>query len=195
VCDNEAAVKRCNQKRTSSIYHNTESEWDLLKAFHSLQDKWCKEISTKLQWVKGHADSEDRALTRGERLDIEADLFADKIREEARGPCGARPNCPHWPVEKATLFIQGTKVTSRMEQKLASQLSNGKLKNYIIKKEKWTQCTFDSVAWREYEIAYKRLSKNRQVNISKACFNLWHKGRKNGRYYGGKKSCCLCNAL
>jgi hypothetical protein len=82
-----------------------------------------------------------------------------------------------------------------MKQQLASHLYDGKLKDYIIEKEKWTQYTFDSVAWREYEIAFKRLSKNRQVNISKACFYLWHTGRKNGRYYGGKKSCYLCNAL
>jgi hypothetical protein len=31
VCDNKAAVKRCNQKLTASIYHNTECDWDLLK--------------------------------------------------------------------------------------------------------------------------------------------------------------------
>jgi hypothetical protein len=42
VCDNEAAVKRCNQKLTSIIYHNTERDWDLLKTFQSLQDEWCK---------------------------------------------------------------------------------------------------------------------------------------------------------
>jgi hypothetical protein len=42
VCDNEASFKRCNQKLTSSIYHSTESDWDLLKMFHSLQDEWCK---------------------------------------------------------------------------------------------------------------------------------------------------------
>jgi hypothetical protein len=81
VCDIEAAVKRCNQKLTSSIYQNTEIEWDLLKTFHSLQDDWCKEISTKVQWMKGHADREDRSLTRDERLYIEADLLADKRRE------------------------------------------------------------------------------------------------------------------
>jgi hypothetical protein len=100
--------------------------------------------------VKGHADTEDRALTREERLNIEADLLVDKIRAEDRGPYRARPNCPYWPVEKATLFIQGTIVSSGMKQQLASQLSDSKLKDYIIKKEKWTQYTFDSVAWREY---------------------------------------------
>jgi hypothetical protein len=59
-------------------------------------------------------------------------------------------------------------VKSGMKQQRASQLYDGKLKDYIIEKEKWTQYTFDSVAWRDYEIVYKRLSKNRQVNISKA---------------------------
>jgi hypothetical protein len=89
------------------------------------------------------------------------------------------------------LFIQGGKVTSGMKQQLASQLLDGKLKYYIIEKEKWTQYTFDSVAWREYKIAYKRLSKSIQVNIRKMHSNLWHTGRENGRYYGGKKSCCM----
>jgi hypothetical protein len=62
VCNNEAEAKRCNKKLTSSIYHSTESDLDLLKTFHSLQDECCKEISTQVQWVKGHADREDRAL-------------------------------------------------------------------------------------------------------------------------------------
>jgi hypothetical protein len=66
---------------TISIYHNTESQWDLLKTFHSLQDEWCKYISTKVESVKGHADREDRALTRYERLNIEVGLLADKRRE------------------------------------------------------------------------------------------------------------------
>jgi hypothetical protein len=80
-----------------------------------------------------------------------------------------------------------------MKQQLASHISDGKLKDYNIDKEKWTQYTFDSVALRDYETAFKRLSKNRQVNISKACFNMWHTGRKNVRYYDGIKSCCMCS--
>jgi hypothetical protein len=80
-----------------------------------------------------------------------------------------------------------------MKQQLISQLSDGKLKNYFIDKVKWTQYTFDSVAWWDYETSFKILSNNRQVNIGKACFNLWHTGRKNVRYYGGRKSCCMCS--
>jgi hypothetical protein len=105
--------------------------------------------------VKGHADREGRDLTRDERLDILADLLADTTRANARGPYRARPNCPHLPVEKAILFIEGTKVTSGMKQQLASQLLDGNLQEYIIDKEKWTQYTFDSVAWSDYETAFK----------------------------------------
>jgi hypothetical protein len=139
--------------------------------------------------VTGHADLQERELTREERLNIVAYLLADETRANARGPYGARPNCPRWPVEKATLFIEGTKMTSGMKQQLSSQLSDGKLKDYIIDKEKWTQYTFNSIAWRDYET----VSKNRQVNISKACFNMWHTGRNNLRYYGGNKSCYMCS--
>jgi ribonuclease HI len=156
-CDNEAAVKRCNQKLTARIYHNTECEWHLLKTYHNLREAWCRDIPTKVQWVKGHADREGRDLTRDERLNILADLVADTTRVNARVPHGARPNCPHWSVEKATLFIEGTKVTSEMKQQLASQLSDGKLQEYIINKEKRSQYTFDSVAWSDYEIAFKQL--------------------------------------
>jgi hypothetical protein len=100
--------------------------------------------------VKGHADREGRDLTRDERLNILADLLADTTRKNARGPYGVRPNCPQWPVEKATLFIKGMNIISGMKQQLASQLSDGKLHDYIIDKDKWSQYTFGSVAWSNY---------------------------------------------
>jgi hypothetical protein len=53
VCDDEAAAKWCNQKLTSRIYHHTESYWEVLNTFDIIQDEWCKEISTKVQWVNG----------------------------------------------------------------------------------------------------------------------------------------------
>jgi hypothetical protein len=63
-------------------------------------------------------------------------------------------------VEKATLFIKGTEITSGMKQQLASKIYDRKLHDYIIDKEKWSKYTFDSVAWSDYETAFKRLSKN-----------------------------------
>jgi hypothetical protein len=120
VCDNEAAVKWCNQTLTASIYHNTESDWDMLKTYHTLHDEWCRDIPTKVQWVKGHADREGRELAQDDHINIVADLLANTTRTDAQGPYGSRPNCPDWPVKKATLFIEGMKVTSGMKQQLAA---------------------------------------------------------------------------
>jgi hypothetical protein len=78
VCDNEATVKRCNQKLTASIYHNTESNWDLLKTYHTLRDEWSRDITTKVQWVKGHVNLDGRELMQDEQRNMVADLLADE---------------------------------------------------------------------------------------------------------------------
>jgi hypothetical protein len=91
VCDNEVAVKLCNQKLTTRIYASTESDWDLLKTYHILQDEWCKEIPM------GQG-------TRGQGRE-----GIDTIRAaEHRGRSTRR----HFPVEEKMLFIQGTYETA-----------------------------------------------------------------------------------
>jgi hypothetical protein len=135
VCDNEAAVKRCNQKQTKSMFHNTEGYWDLVSTYCDLKRQWCNNIDVSVRWVKGHADREGRPLTKYESLNVEADLLANQIREEARGVYGARPNFPHWPIEKETLFIRQTKITSNMKYHLTSQLTDLKLREHIMLKE------------------------------------------------------------
>jgi hypothetical protein len=84
-------------------------------------------------------------LTKYERLNVEADLLADQIREEARGVYGARPNCPHWSIEKATVFIRRTKITSNMKYHLMPQLTDPKLRAQIMSKEEWSENTFIKV--------------------------------------------------
>jgi ribonuclease HI len=79
VCDNEAAVKRCNQKQTKSMFHNTEGGWDLMSTYRDLKRQWCDNIDVSVRWVKGHADQEGRPLTRYERLNVKADPLADHI--------------------------------------------------------------------------------------------------------------------
>jgi hypothetical protein len=114
-------------KLTASISNNSESDSDLIKTYHILSDEWCRDIPTKVQWVKGYADREGRELTRDEQLNIVAGVLTDETRANARGPYGARLNFPHWPVERETLFIEGMKVTSCIKKQLSSQLSYRKL--------------------------------------------------------------------
>jgi hypothetical protein len=51
-----------------------------LKKYNILREEWCRDIPTKVQWVKGHADREGRDLTRYERLNILPDVLAATTR-------------------------------------------------------------------------------------------------------------------
>jgi hypothetical protein len=137
-------------------YHiNTEGDWDLVSTYHDLKRQWCNNIDVSVRWVKGHADREGRPLTKYDQLNVEADLLADQIREEARGVYGARPDCPHCPIEKATLFIRHTKITSNMRYHLTSQLTDPKLRAHIMLKEEWSEHRFNKVDWTTFETAFK----------------------------------------
>jgi hypothetical protein len=95
ICNNESAVTAERRPKSESIFHNTICDWDLIATIQDLIVGWCKGIALIFHWVKEHAHIIDRPLTRDERPNIEADIQADIIRAQARGPIVARPNCPH----------------------------------------------------------------------------------------------------
>jgi hypothetical protein len=96
ICDNSAAILASKRDLTPSVFHRTESDFELIATIKYLEKEWCRDIRIKYSWVKGHAYRLDRPLTRNERLNIEADAIADQIIMEARGSRGARPQCIHW---------------------------------------------------------------------------------------------------
>jgi hypothetical protein len=120
--------------KSESIFHNTRCDWDLIATIQDLIVRWCKGVALSFHWVKGHADRIDRPLTRDEKLNIEAGIQADVIRAQARGTIAARPNCPHWDIEAASLFIQGSKVTSDMKNQLTSQLHDDNMRSFLMQK-------------------------------------------------------------
>jgi hypothetical protein len=134
ICDNGSAVTAARRPKSESIFHNTRCDWDLIATIQELIVRWCKGIALSFHWVKGHADRIDRPLMKDERLNIEADMQADVIRAQARGPLAARPNFPHWDIEAESLFIQGSKVTSDMKNQLTSQMHDDNIRSLLIKK-------------------------------------------------------------
>jgi hypothetical protein len=92
ICDNESAVTAARRPKSESIFHNTRCDWDFIATIQDLIVRWCKGIALSFHWVNGHADRIDRPLTRDERINIDADMQADFIRAQARGPIAARTN-------------------------------------------------------------------------------------------------------
>jgi hypothetical protein len=194
VSDTQSAVRACKRKSTESIFHRTESDYDLLATITNLQEEWCNGITIQYAWVRGHADSLDRETTREERANITADEVCDIIRETATGRDGSRLNCGLYPAEQCALFIKGTKITSNWKEPLTQQLLDGDLREYLMVKEQWNEGTFDNICWKLQKVALKRMSKARQMAIAKLVHNLAFTGARHTQWYGGTKECCLCNS-
>jgi hypothetical protein len=169
---------------SESIFHNTRCDLELIATIQELIVRWCKGIAISFHWVKGHADRIDLPLTRDERLNIEADIQADVIQAQARGTIAAHPDCPHWDIEAASIFIQGSKVTSDTKNQLTSQMHDDNLRSFLMQKESWSSQIFDTIDWNSSKRALRRISKNQQMNVVKLCHNYRHTGSIHVRFYG-----------
>jgi hypothetical protein len=140
------------------------------------------------EWVKGHADDLNRELTRAERLNVIADEQCDVVQIHSSGTRSARSSTGLWDSETCALFIRGSKITSRMKERLTQQLLDADLRAYLENKELWSAQQFDSIDWTNYRSAFKRLSKGLQTAVVKSTHNLWHTGTRHQQYFGEAKA-------
>jgi hypothetical protein len=185
--DNESAVLSTNRPLTYSIFHRIEGNHDLVSTIKDLQENWCRGLDITYDWVKGHTDDLNRELNRAERLNVIADEQCDILRRQANGPRSAKSSAGLWDSETCALFIWGSKIMSRMKQRLTQQLLDGYLQSYLEKKENWIAHHFESIYWTNYSSAFKRFSKGRQTALAKATHNLWHTRTRHRQYFGDAK--------
>jgi hypothetical protein len=122
LCNNESSVTAARRPKTDSIFHNKKCDWDRIVTIQYFIMRWCNGIAFSFHWVKGNTYIIDRPLIRGERLNAEADLQADVIHAQSKGPIAARPNYAHWDIEEVSLSTRGRKVTSEMKSQLTSHI-------------------------------------------------------------------------
>jgi hypothetical protein len=193
LCDNESAVLSTNSPLADSIFHHIEGDHDLVSTNKVLQENWCRGLEITYDWIKGNVDDLQRELNRAEMLNVIDDENCDLVRQQARGPRSAGSSTGLCDRETCALFIQGSKIMSRMKERLTQQLLNGYLRSYLEKKEHWSAQNFESIDWTPYSSAFNRLSKGRQTAVAKATHNLWHTGTRPQQYFGDAKPCCMCN--
>jgi hypothetical protein len=75
-----------------------------------------------------------------------------------------------------------------MKERLTQQLLDAYMCAYLEKKELWSVQQFESIDWKKYRSAFKRLSKCRQAAVVKATYNLWHTGTRYQQYFGDGKA-------
>jgi hypothetical protein len=193
LCDNKSAVIFTNMPLTDSIFHHIEGNHDTVRTMKDLQENWCQGLVITHKWVKGHVDDLNCKLNREERLNVIADEQCDLVRQQATGTRSARSSTGLWDSETCALFSRGSKMMSRMKERLTQQQLDGDLRSYLVEKEHWNGQHFEIIHWTNYSTAFNRLSKGRQTAVAKATHNIWHIGTTPQKYYGGAKPCCMCN--
>jgi hypothetical protein len=79
IITKDAALLAGRRGLTPSVFHCTESDFDLIATIKYLEKGWFHDIDTSYDWVKGHTDQINHPLSRNQRLNIEADELADII--------------------------------------------------------------------------------------------------------------------
>jgi hypothetical protein len=192
MCNNSAAIIAAKRKVTQSIFHRLESDYDMISTMKFLPGNWCKDYDITYEWVNGHTDHGNEEPNKEERLSIEADALCDVIPNEATVPLAARGNYALRESEGCTLFIMGSKTTSKMKGQLQSQVHDKSMRTYLIQREMLTDRQFEGIDWISYGTAFRRVGRSRQTAIAKACHSLCHTSTKHNQYYGEYICCYMC---
>jgi hypothetical protein len=148
MCDNESAVLSTNRPLTDSIFHRIKGDHDLVSTIKDLQENWCRGLDITYDWVKGHADNLNRELNHAERIKATAYEDCDIVSQQASVPRSARSYAGLWDSETCALFIRGSKITSRMKERLTQHLLDGDLRASLENKEHWSAQHFESIEWK-----------------------------------------------
>jgi hypothetical protein len=106
----------------------------------------------------------------------------DLVRQQPASRRSERSLTGLWDSETCALFIRGSKITSRMKERLTQQLLDGDLHSYFMEKEHWNAHHFDSIDWTNDSTAFKRFSKGQHTMVAKATYNLWYTGTRHSQY-------------
>jgi hypothetical protein len=83
---------------------------------------------------------------------------------------------------------------SQFYDKLQDAMHEKPLENYIKKKTKLSPLVFQKVDWMAREQAFKLLTRNNQIGISKLIHNLANTNRQNHLFYGASNQCPGCQS-
>jgi hypothetical protein len=125
ICNNKSAILASKQQPSDSIFHKTETYYDVISTINEMKEMWCNNLDIKYSWVKVHAEKLDRELDNYERFIFLADEICDGIRAAATVITGERGSCGMWPSKTCALFIRGVKITSHMKERLTHKLLDG----------------------------------------------------------------------
>jgi hypothetical protein len=184
-CDNKGVLSNVFSRRAPSIsqYLHTDSEL-VMEARHLLT---LIPVTVLAGWVKRHYDGDHREYKHN--LNNSVDKLAGDFNKHP-DPAFSPKRFPSPMHGYAIQLIHDNAIlTTKLYNTMASELHRQGLKNYIIKKCKWSTSTFNQVHWDSHELAFSLLSRPNRVIVAKLQHNLVNTNSQNAKYYRKCNSC------
>ena len=195
-CDNEMLLKRLIELRNLPEHqkyasHYVGADIDVLLTILQLD----LPFRYGSDHVKGHQDDHAMAdeLTREAQLNVRADQLATAALVTQLGSDKPAAYLP-LPGCNAFLIHRSTYITSRLKQTLQNEIPEKEFRQCVRGRFKWDQDAFDSVDWTAFSQAYRKLTPDMKVFVTKLLFRWLPVGTRMQRQKEwSSNQCYLCS--
>jgi len=147
LCDNKATLRRlAEHSKSLRVRDQLDSEVDLFLVYRTWMQK--NHVQCTHRWVKGHHDRtkslheiDDEGL-----LNIEVDKLATKAYGCDNGG-HTEPLCTVFPEEVYSVSIDGSKVTSKIKQRVIDKCGEEAMVKYLLHKHQLSEGKLEGVNW------------------------------------------------
>jgi Reverse transcriptase-like len=158
VCDNEAAVKQCQQRIDPTEAQPNQTmmeEWDIMAEIWTSMREF-NEDRISIQHIKGHSDSKQsyNTLSLLQQLNVDADRLANEYIQNNM----TKDYCWATLLPSSGVHLNSNKgtITHNIKREVKEARIIEKQIQYLCKKNKWEQETFETIAWEPHRRALNR---------------------------------------
>lgn len=178
--DNDSVVKDVNRlvSDQSPTFSLLSPDYDIIQAIRSTLKGL--PVPTEVFHVKGHQDRHKQwtELDTFAKINVLADQQAEAIHQKSLASTGEFP--PWVPGTSAALFHGDRQVTTNISSYIREAKHAPEMRKYLIRRSKeatgrdkpWDEAIYDTIAWKHYGEAFKKLSLGRRIQISKYANDL-----------------------
>ena len=194
LTDSKAAISRVEFiTRKSNRISKAPEDNDYMTAIRELSKSLGRKITT--QWIKGHQDeiTPYEKLSRAAKLNVDVDNLATAHQEGTINL--PRESIPHLREQLITIAVNGYRYPSQVDAQIRYHINGSNLKQYLTRKQGWTEETWQKIDLHNFGTHFRRLSTSLKVQHMKYVYDLQSTGQRKGKISNttsGQVTLCPC---
>lgn len=185
--DNQALIQRVQLSlaRKSFASETLKIEYDIIQQIVSTIKKLqIINIFINVQYIKAHQEIDENSTVQA-KIHHWVDIWAGEAHTlpEPRNPL-------RLPSMQAQLFLDNKIVTGQYKRNIRMEYYGPDLKQYLIRKNKWSENTFNDIDWNSLGSAIKSMSYHDIIRCQKISHNLLATNEREAKWYEHRSSAC-----